>query len=337
MTRRAVLPSKIEEVIEAYRQRVLLQEHDQMVIMAQRWLQVENALSAKVSELLWELEEMRQRGILVSQTELYQMQRYKALLAQARVEVQRYAEWAATLVGQRQELLSKLGLEYAQNAIRAVYWDAAKIGAYFDLLPVEAINTLIGFAGDGTPLYNLLMRDYPETIIQLTGTMLDGMALGIGPRETARQMAVAMSGNLNRALTIARTEQLRAYREASRQQMAASGVVSGYVRRCALNDRTCMACIELDGTVYDTDEVMEVHPNDRCFHQPIVKGTSPVDVVTGDEWFRGQPEDVQVDMMGPGAYDAWKSGLIDLDQLVQTHVDAVWGPTVRVAPLSSLI
>lgn len=332
------MPSNIERAIEEFRNRILLQEADQMREMARRWLEVEYSLEAQIGLLASELAEMRVAGQNVSQWKLVRMERYQKLLAQAKGEVNRYANWGADLIVERQARMLELGLEGSRATIRAAYMDAGQVvGGYFDLLPVEAVEYAIGYAGNGTPLGNLLKKDYPETAMKLTQALIDGTAMGRNPRVTARAMLDAMSGNLDRALTIARSEQIRAYREASRQQMIASGVVEGYIRRAALNPRTCMACLALDGTVYPTDELMEVHPNDRCFMQPMIKGLAPVQTQSGAEWFNQQDAATQQEMLGGQYYEAWISGAFNIKDLASSYVDPDWGPSVNVTPLSELI
>ena len=330
-------PSQVELVIEAYRQRLLAQDAEQMREMARRWLEVERALEARVALLVQQAADVRAKGKTLTASRLYQMEHYQRLLAQAKAEVQRYNRWAADLITRQQERAAQQGIESAVATIRASYMQAGQVGAYFDLLPVKAVDAMIGYAGDGTPLNKLLMRDYPESVADLTQALIDAIAAGRNPRETARLMLDKMSGNLNRALTTARTEQIRAYRQASRQQMIESGVVSGYIRRAALNDRTCMACIALDGTEYDTDELMEVHPSDRCFMQPKIKGLKPVETTTGSAWFKDLDPDTQKQMMGQSVFEAWQSGKFDLRELASTYTDPIWGPTVRVTPLSELV
>lgn len=331
------MPSEIERTIEEYRQRVLLQEADQMRVMARRWLEVESSLEATVGLLASEVSEMTAAGEAISMWKVARLERYRRLLAQARSETNRYMEWAADEIGRRQERLIALGIDSAQAAIRASYLDAGRgIGAYFDVLPVEAVQIAIGYASDGTPLNRLLRRDYAKSVAELTRALIEGVTMGRNPRETARAMLEAMSGNLQRALLIARDQQIRTFREASRQQFAASGVVDGYIRRCALNPRTCIACIALDGTEYPTDELMEVHPEDRCFMQPKIAGLEPVVTQSGAEWFAAQSAETQREMLGAGKYDLWKSGEFGLGDFTSRRVDPVWGPSVRVAALGEL-
>lgn len=334
------MPSQVEIVMQAYRQRLFTQDADQMREMARRWLDVEHSLEARVLLLAQQVDEMRRSGKPVTRSRLYQLDHYRQLLAQAKAEVKDYSEWSAKLITREQGRAAQTGINSARDTIRASYLDAHKAVAYFDILPVEAVDAMIGYAGDGTPLNRLLMKDYNETAIKLTQTLIDSTVMGRNPRDTARLMLDDMSENLNRALVTARSEQLRAYREASREQMIESKVVEGYIRRCALDDDsldTCMACIVLDGTEYPTDELMEVHPSDRCFMQPKIIGLKPLATTSGAAWFDKLPAESQRTMMGPGVYDAWKSGAFDLRDLASTYVHPEWGPSVRVTPLSKLV
>jgi hypothetical protein len=329
--------SLVEQVMEEYRRRLLGREAEQMRDMARRWLEVERALEGMAILLAQEAGELKAAGKALTADQIYRMERYRRLIAQAKEEVKKYERWAADLIGGKQAEMGKLGAECATATIEAAYLDAGVIGAQFDRLPIRAVEEMAGRASDGSPLYQLLLKDYPETVGDLTSTLMKATAEGLNPRETARLMMEDMAGNLDRALTVARTEQLGAFREASRMQMDISGVVEGYIRRCALNDRTCMACVVLDGTEYPTDELMEVHPCDRCFMQPKVAGLAPVEGESGQRWFERQPEEIQRGMMGEKYYDAWRSGGFQLSDLAKTHEDPVWGPTVGVRPLSELI
>ncbi|HEX5083570.1 MAG TPA: minor capsid protein, partial [Blastocatellia bacterium] len=99
------------------------------------------------------------------------------------------------------------------------------------------------------------------------------MALGRNPRAIARQIREGLGGNMVRALTIARTETLRVYRQASLQNYQAnSDIVAGYYWRSSRSRRSCGACIALDGTFHPLDRPMRAHVRCRCTMIPGVKG-----------------------------------------------------------------
>jgi hypothetical protein len=324
-------------LIELFRQQMEAEEASQMADMANAWLDVERRLLAQMELLAREVADLRANNQTISRSKLYKLDRYRELLGQAQAETQKYQNWAASEIAARQVEMAKLGVVQSQTLIRESYLEAGQVVARFNLLPVEAINTMIGFAGNGTPLHELLMAAYPDAIDRLTGTLIKATAQGINPRETARQMARDMSGNLQRSLTIARTEQIRAYRSAATQQMRESGVVEGWIWRCALQEGTCMACLAMDGTEYGLEEELDDHPNGRCYRQPIVKGLTPLSAQSGADWFANQSEEMQRGMMGDQRFEAWQQGQFEFGQLAQVAHSEEWGNSVQVAPLEAVI
>jgi hypothetical protein len=150
-------------------------------------------------------------------------------------------------------------------------------------------------------------------------------------------MRDAVNVTLDRAITIARTETARVYRETSRQQYIRSRVVEGYIRVAAKSVRTCMACLMADGTFYPLDVPFEEHVNGRCTSVPQVKGAPPIVYETGAQWFARQDAATQRQMMGPGRYEAWQHGQFQLADLVMRVESDVWGHSLQVRPLRVLL
>ena len=314
---------------------LLLQEQGQMDDMARRWLGVESALEAQMTALAEQLAHMRDAGKSIEAWRLFELERYRTLLGQAERQIAGYSSYAGKLITGRQEELAGLGIEHAAEAIRMYQLDAAgQIGAYFNVLPVDAIEQMIGFAGDGSPLNTLLRASWPDAVDGLTQALVDGTALGRNPREVAREMRDGLSQGLDRMLTIARTEQLRTYREAARSQYQESGLVNSYKRIAALD--ACIACLALDGEVYPVDEMLEIHPNDRCSSVPIVEGLPEIEYETGADRFAELPEDEQRSMMGNEAYQLYADGQVSLSDFAVHSESADWGPSIRTATLADL-
>jgi hypothetical protein len=328
---------RVQRMIGEFRQGMEAEEAVQMADMARTWLEIERRLQAQMELLAREAADLRAASQPVTRAQLYRMKRYRDLLGQAQAETLKYQKWAAAEIAARQAEMAKLGVVQSQALIRESYLEAGKVAARFNLLPVEAVEAMIGFAGNGTPLNDLLMADYPDTIERLTGTLIRATAQGINPRETARLMARDMSGNLQRALTISRTEQIRAYRTAATSQMKESGVVDGWIWRAALQDNTCLACLAMDGTEHELDEELDDHPNGRCFKQPRIKGLEPLAAQSGADWFAAQSEETQRGMMGDKRFEGWQQGQIEFSQLATVKHSDEWGSYVSVAPLEALI
>jgi len=326
-----------------FRQQLLARDAMQMQIMAQQWLTVEQQLDANISLLSREVDELRRQGKAVSQARIYRLQRYQSLKAQTQSEFTKYAGWATKEVTQQQAELAKLGLTHAARSIGDVYTQYGMVGA-FDRLPVQAVENMVGLAGNGRPVGELLKnRINPmysdEKALSawqsLTDTLVKNTALGINPRETARAMRDDLSGGLQKGLDIARTEQLRVYRQANQQQYQESGVVSGHKRICDHTDRTCLACLADEGTTYPVTEPIFDHVRGRCSSVPVVTGMPELQFQTGEEWLETLEEDQQRKIMGNGQYEAWKDGTPMKDFITYTD-HPTWGRGLTPTPVSKL-
>jgi len=191
--------------------------------------------------------------------------------------------------------------------------------------------------GDGSPLSAYLRATWGDAAVGMTDELLRATALGQNPRQTAKRMADGTTRSLNRMLNTARTEQLRVYRAASREQMAASGVVSGYKRIATHDARVCPSCLADEGTEYDLDETMPAHNQCRCSLIPIVSGMPELQWQKGESWFMAQSAKTQESILGKGRYAAWKAGMFSLGDVIQVHRDPTWGDSLQVTPLRELI
>jgi SPP1 gp7 family putative phage head morphogenesis protein len=318
--------SELDRIIE--RHQAALQARDQATLaeMAQRWRALEASLEPQM-ELL--AQEIQQRGLRnTNPGQIARLERYQTLLQQVREQIALYSQTAAPYLAQQQQQYAQLGLFDS-----AQYFDVAAMTA-FNRLRVEALNIAIGLAGDGTPLQELLARTWPDAVDRLTQELINGLGEGLGSREVARRMVRGTGASLTRAQTIARTETLRVYREASRQQYAAAGVEQ-WIRIEAKDRRTCPGCLALDGTRYPMDQRPYDHPNGRMTLIPELSGLPARQSM--QEWFRAQPEQQQREQLeSRRRYDGWRRGLFDWSDMAKVVDDPVWGPSVQVRPLSEL-
>lgn len=318
------------QAIEEQRARLLAHEAETMREMAERWLKVEDALRADMLDLSFYLDELRKKGESITTARLMQMERYRTLIADARREQEQYARWLADSLAEDQRALVEQGITEAQQLIEAAGLDAKMANLIFNRINATAVEYMIGLAGDGSPLYELLRAAYPEAVLKLTDDLVTGLATGKGPRWTAAAMAEDMAGNLDRALLIARTEQLRALRAGNLEQMRQSNVVSGYIRRAQRNSTVCPACLALDGEEYDTEVDVASHPNCQCYLQPKLKyGKTPA-FPSGQDWFEGQSEKVQAEILGPGMFELYQAGELDWGRVARVVEDPVWGAQIKV-------
>lgn len=300
--------------------------------MIARWGSVEDALNEMIIALSEELASIRERGQTVNRSLLLSLGRYKTLLSQIQVEVERYQSRIVA-----NELVAIYAASHRQaraNALRLLSLVAGVVSPFAtSTAPVEKI---IALAQAGQPLNRVLERSFPLAVERLTDLLIRGTALGFNPRKTARIAARdGLSSGLNHFLLVARDQQIRAYREASRDTYQASSVVYGYKRLATKDKRTCLACLALDGKIYKTSELMPLHPQDRCTMVPLVKGAPIPTWETGAEWFASLSETEQKKMMGQSRFDLYQSG-VPFDDMVTVVKNDVWGPSAKVTPLYQL-
>lgn len=320
-----------------FRERLLAQDAALAGEMAQRWLKVERSLQGDIQALVEKLARLReadpQANAVKIRNALLRREDYARLLAQVQGQLRRFG--AEGLISTAVNGLAAQGLADGAALIEAV---APGVGGLFNRLGSEAVENIVAVARAGQPLARLLANAYPLGASGITDKLVEGVARGINPRETTRRiLREGLSQALNHILLVSRDQQIRAYREASRQQYQASGVVQGYRRLAAKNDRTCMACLALYGTVYDTADFMPLHPQDRCAMVPIVAGFDPPVTESGEAWFKRQAEATQIKMMGGEKWAAWQQGKFEFNQLVTVRDNATWGPGAQVTSLKDLL
>jgi len=214
-------------------------------------------------------------------------------------------------------------------------------------MPRAAVENLVGFLQNGSPLRDLLY-EYVDSAADAFGEkMVTGLVAGWNPRKLARELRQAYGMGLTDALRISRTENLRAYRTASRQTYEANAdILKGWQRHADKGPTTCMACIMLDGKLYALATDMDDHSCGKCGMLPVTKTYAELGIDAPEpqfqaesarEWFERQPESVQRKMMGTSKFDAWKDGRFTLDDIPQiTHSD-LWGDAWTPKPLYVLL
>lgn len=322
--------SDIAKLVLAHRNALLDREAVAMREMTRRWLQIERALEAEMLKTVTELG----GETLVTEAMILRNTRFQKLLWQARAEYGKFADYVEERVSDLQEEALKKGIEDAYTVLGSSL-EAAGLSITFDKLPIGAIENMIGLTADGTPLKTLLMDSYGEAVNGIIEEMLTGLAKGLNPTDIAELMANKFGVGLDRALTIARTEQARAYRTASLEQYRDSGVVMQYKRMAKKDDTTCLGCLFADGEIYDTEHEFDEHPNGRCSIIPVVRGAPEPTWQTGKEWFASLSADRQQSILGDKRFDLWQNGT-PLDAMTKLVNDPTWGGSFVPTPLSDL-
>jgi hypothetical protein len=227
-------------------------EKEEFLRLTMIWENISSDIDGKINRLS-ELENL-------SPNQLFQLELYKQFLSDSRVVITTYSNIAEGIITEEQEVFAKLGIQSAQDLIGV---------SFSNKLNINAVRYMIGNSKEGTPLFDLLQKSYPETVDKITQTLTTSMALGRSPRETARLLNQDMDGNLTRALRIARTEQLAVYRASQTAQYEASGLVRGV--DLVTEPDACELCLaEAANNPHRLGWVVDIHPNCRCGLAPVL-------------------------------------------------------------------
>lgn len=153
--------------------------------------------------------------------------------------------------------------------------DAALLAGTFDRISADAIDAIIERAA--TQIHSTRRPLSADAVDAMKRSLIRGVAVGENPRKAAAQMLARVQGDFNggltRALTIARTEILDAYRSgAAAAQLANEDVLQGWVWQAQLDTRTCPSCWAQHGSKHALTELgPNDHQNGRCARLPVTK------------------------------------------------------------------
>ena len=285
-------------------------------------------MQARVAALTAQIARAEADGTPVRPSWLVERGRLETLQRQIVGEWARFADEAEAVITDAQRAaVAAAHTEAHQLTLAALHAGGVTTGADVVRLPLAAMHDLIGVLGDGSPLRSLLDRLGQQAAQDVGAALTHAVTVGRNPRQTARDIRDALGGDLNRALTIARTEQMRAYRSASlRNYQANSELLRGWRWLASPSRRTCPVCLAMDGTEHGLDEPFASHIRCRCTPVPVLRDAPAVDPdTTGAAWFAKQPADVQRAMLGPGKHALYQQGKLTLADLVGVKEDARWG------------
>lgn len=329
-------PTAVTIALE-FQEQLAKNNNDFNLIMARRWLAVEAELKKLLDPLAEEIAKMNEAGEFVTREKLRQLTRYQTLMAQLQVQIQSFSDDAIPDIESENLDAQGLSIENAKELIVDQAQNRA-IASQLNRLGVEPSQKIAALARAGQPLDEILMRAYPQAANMITDKLITANALGWNPRKTTEEILRngGLDSALNHILLVARDQQIRNYREASRDTYRKSSVVYGYKRIAAKNSRTCMACLALDGTVWPTSKMMPLHPQDRCSMIPLVANRPVIDFPSGLSYFEKLPPGEQKKRLGATKYAMWKRGEFDLSQIVSFSESETWGTSTRITSIREL-
>lgn len=309
--------------------KALIQHEDEF---ARRMLAAYEPLRKSLLQQIADVKERMPRVQIESHTALnWQVDRLVTLLKQVEDEE---AVWrkAANITGGGQAGGAQLALDLLQEYARGlqVAWNS---------LPAQALAQLIGFAEDGRALREHFKSLSDEQYDTMRQTLFTGMAQGHAPNKIARKLAEDVDEFTRRRSTlIVRQETVRAFREASIQNLAEnSELCDGWVWLATLSERSCPTCVALDGTVHPLTEPFGSHVSCRCVPVPhlVIDDGNGLDRPSGAEWFAKQSPATQAQILGKGKAALYQAGKIELQEVVERH-PSPWGPTASIRSMKEM-
>lgn len=287
------------------------------------WVAAWDEVAPDLNQVLLDL--LTTDGPKITRTQLLRSQRLRQVLAVIAGKLDELAAQAqVTITGSLRDTIDKAGAAQAsiidsQLPPGSGHLVDADVWARVDPLQVEAIveRTTQQITSRTRPLSVSAEQAVRRELVR-------GLAAGTGPRETARRMVRraegGFNGGLNRAMTIARTETLDAYRAGAQVGQAQhADVLKGWVWSTNLSKRTCPACLGMHGSEHSLAEPGPLgHPNCRCTRVPVVKswaelgfdGIDEPDSVLPDAgaFFDRLERGGQERILGKRGWVAWNAG-----------------------------
>lgn len=109
--------------------------------------------------------------------------------------------------------------------------------------------------------------------------------------------------------------------------------VPGWAWRARLDSKTCGMCWAMHGRWFPLETPFYSHPRCRCLAIPAME-QSLID--TGPIWFADLSDEEQLEILGRGRYDLYKSGRVTLADMVMEREHPLWGPIRDLRPVSQL-
>lgn len=323
----------IYEVGQAYRKALLAGSADAAADLVAVYSGALEAIQAEAAALVAELD--KRGDVPGAAVRAYRIE--QAGLARftqsATEELRRVNAIAAGAIEGYQRTAAALAIEAFTAAMETRQAVAVGIGPTFNLVASNAVEAVAGYLSDGSPLASVLDAYAGEAAAQAAQELKIGLAAGLPTRQIAERVADASGMALNKALTIARTETLRAYREVAFDSYDANAdLVDSWMWVCGMQPNSCAACVAMHGTIHPLSERMHGHPNCGCSSVPILSDIQAEEQRPPQEpedWLAEQDEDTLAQVFGSRKQAArYKAGEFALSDVVLVTDSRQWGRTV---------
>lgn len=343
--------SRIQQATNHFRAQLKARQVHAEQILEAAYAEVLKVIEPQLSRLYDQIAAKQQAGEDIPLSWLYEERRLQAIKQLISGQIDQFAAFGKITTGQLQQQAIILGSQLAQTQLEATV--PSGVTWSFGVPSIDAIIRLVGATQAGSPLADLFAGFGAEAAKSASDALISGVSLGWGPQRIASQVSQALDVPRWRALTVARTESVRAYKGAALENYRAnSDVVGGWIWVCALLKSSCAACVAMHGTRHSLDEQLQDHPCGRCTMAPETKSWADIlgplgidtsdiketrlNLQSGSDWLSGQDEATQKAILGP-KYNGWSNGDFSLEDMVGENRSQQWGKSIYERSLKDLV
>ena len=317
------MADNIYSVVRQQREDIDRAELEMLRQLTEAWTPTLRWLEKRIRDITAIITEAHEAGQGVSISYIYARDRYRTMMEEAKQAVEQYNRAAYGIISGAEADAVDIGVHNAEELVNI----AEPANPMWTRINKREVRIMTGMLSENSPLAELLSKSWPEMEQGIKNALLAGIGTGQGVDWIAREMMKAVEIAPERAMLIARTEVIRAYRQANLETMRSSRAVTGYRRLCYA-PTACFACLMMDGEYYDKMEDFSDHPNGKCTAVPVTRHYDPADESDwqkGKDWFMAQTEQTQRSILGPGHYELWKNNGVDPRGMVYIKQNDLWG------------
>lgn len=312
----------IYDVVEKQRAALLAKEYQTVKGIVRAYEVAERRVEASIRQFQAKIKAAQNAGLEPSLAWYYQEARLENILREIRMHLDEFSKDALEFAEKGRSDAYELGAVHALRLAEAqVYGDIAGLNA-------GAFTNAQALLSAASPLKVLFDEIGPTAAVKAREVFAEGIAAGWNPRKMGRVLANEIEGLAKRrAILIARTEQIRAYRTANADVYKRNAdVLRGWRWTAAKTPATCAMCLALDGEIFPVDQVLSSHPACRCSMLPLPRtdfgGPQPT---LGEDYFAKLSEEEQDRILGKGKAKMYREGKITLKDNVRWKDSPEWG------------
>ncbi len=335
--------SVLDKYLARHRQLIIDREKETFRRLLSSYEIVERDLHRAYLDIQQKILAAHTAGEEISSSWLYRERRLQLLTDQVKNQISRFGMQAAPVIESEQRAGIKIAIAQAQETYDLIL-DMGKAGGQYarnlgTTLPTRVIENAVGMIGDGSPLLEYFTDQLaPKVAEKIKDEVIKATATGTNFNTIAKRLRSTGQITKTRALSTARTEVNRVRRETTRQIFEEnSDVISGWEWVSSKSRRTCPVCLALDGRIFKLQNEFPQHPNCRCSLISVIIGVPRPLRTIGANWFDLQSDEIQQEILGKEAVEAFRAGDVKLKDFVGWKNHKLFGRSVYRKPLGQVL